>query len=109
MEEDEDILALFPPHEIDMDFKAFEASKEIPDVARQLLPKDLFKIQKIPSNFKVPFHTHELRVADGRHWGCDGRHNSWGCLSINEGTSYKEAGRWRCEECDFDCCRKCME
>ena len=109
MDEDQDILDLFPAHEVEMNFKEFELVKENPEAARALLPKEHYKNIQIPNSFDVPFHPHTLRVSDGRHWGCDGRHNAWGCLSINDDVNYKELGRWRCENCDYDLCRSCIE
>merc|ERR1719272_2556887 len=43
-------------------------------------------------------------------WGCDGRFHAGGCRSgITSYHQTKGVDRFRCEKCDYDLCRKCVE
>jgi len=55
----------------------------------------------------VKVHAHPLNLTTrNTGWGCDGRNCEAGCLS-GEWPSYGWA-RYRCSECDFDLCEKCL-
>jgi hypothetical protein len=42
-------------------------------------------------------------------WACDGRNLEKKCLSgINGFNQTNSIPRFRCEKCDFDLCKKCM-
>jgi len=47
---------------------------------------------------------------DNDGWGCDGRFSPGGCRSgITGFHQSKGVDRYRCEQCDYDLCRKCVE
>lgn len=40
-------------------------------------------------------------------WSCDGRNDPGGCKS-GSGRAARSGSRWRCEQCDFDYCGRCL-
>ena len=68
---------------------------------------------KIYNFYKIPVHKHSLKYLEKTRdngWACDGRKLNEGCLSGTTGF-YQTNGfeRFRCENCDFDLCKNCMD
>lgn len=65
----------------------------------------------IRKSFMSSIHQHPLELVDRDNgWGCDARHLEKGCLmKINGGFASSGVTRFRCVDCDFDLCEKCME
>jgi len=65
-------------------------------------------IEKI--GLKSDCHQHILNLVDRDNgWGCDGRNTSSSCLSGITGFRQTNGmSRYRCDDCDFDLCEKCM-
>lgn len=55
-------------------------------------------------------HKHNLEKYDNEGWRCNGKDFPWGCQSGFTTTVPKGKGhkRWRCNQCDFDLCEKCV-
>ena len=62
--------------------------------------------------YKATTHNHPLKFLDttmDNGWSCDGRHIAGGCLSgINNFHQTKNIKRFRCIQCNYDLCEKCM-
>ena len=52
-------------------------------------------------------HPHIMTYKTSFDWYCDGRHLEHGCYSGDYSFSYDKP-RFRCSECDFDLCDKCI-
>ena len=52
-------------------------------------------------------HPHIMIYKTSLDWYCDGRHLEHGCYSSDYSFSYDKP-RFRCSECDFDLCDKCI-
>jgi len=52
-------------------------------------------------------HPHQMRYMKSFDWICDGRDLESGCYS-HENSFSAEKARFRCPECDFDLCDKCI-
>ena len=63
--------------------------------------------------YTVDIHLHPLKYLDktkDNGWACDGRNLKEKCLSGIVGfNESKDLERFRCEKCDFDLCRNCMD
>lgn len=63
--------------------------------------------------YKTTVHPHPLKFLDktkDNGWFCDGRKLKEKCLSrINDFQQTKGFERFRCDKCDFDLCRNCMD
>jgi hypothetical protein len=60
-----------------------------------------------PDEVQVSNHPHLLKKCDRLHgWSCDGRRFDGGCRS---GGEVEGGPRFRCDQCDFDFCPKCLE
>ena len=63
--------------------------------------------------YKISVHKHPLKYLEktrDNDWACDGRKLNDGCLSGT--TDFKQTKgfeRFRCEKCDFDLCKNCMD
>jgi len=65
-------------------------------------------------SYKVSAHHHPLKylgtTQNNDGWACDGRKLKNKCLSeITDFRQTKGIERFRCEKCDFDLCRNCMD
>ena len=65
-------------------------------------------------DYKVYIHPHPLTyigVRNNERWLCDGKSFQGECLSgINDFNNKIEGiERFRCEKCDFDLCKNCMD
>jgi hypothetical protein len=70
-----------------------------------------YPFSSLRSAIKHPWHNHPLTKNDvDNGWACDGRLQPGGCLRGITGFR-QTAGvpRYRCAECDFDLCDKCVE
>lgn len=56
---------------------------------------------------KTTVHPHEMTYCKSRTWVCDGRKLEAGCYSHAYSFSSEKA-RFRCVDCDFDLCDKCV-
>jgi hypothetical protein len=62
------------------------------------------------TNFYSHKHPHVLiSIVRNNGWGCDLMHDPEGCKSgINDFYQTEGMSRFRCEECDYDSCEKCL-
>ena len=72
------------------------------------------KFYEINKTYKVTCHSHPLTFLgisnDDDGWVCDGKNLPEKCLSgITNFDQTKGFERFRCEKCDFDLCRNCMD
>ena len=71
------------------------------------------KIVKKKINFvlgekvKASCHPHIMTYMTSWNWNCDGRKLPHGCYSINYSFG-RDKPRYRCPQCDFDLCDKCI-
>ena len=56
---------------------------------------------------KASCHPHIMTYMTSWYWNCDGRKLPHGCYSINYSFG-KDKPRYRCVQCDFDLCDKCI-
>jgi len=56
---------------------------------------------------KASCHPHIMTYMISWYWNCDGRKLPHGCYSINYSFG-KDKPRYRCVQCDFDLCDKCI-
>lgn len=62
-----------------------------------------------PCNVSVHKHALIFNTRDNG-WGCDGRRQPGGCKSKISGFSQTHGmWRYRCDNCDYDLCYKCLE
>ena len=61
---------------------------------------------KIGETCRVSVHPHIMTYTIGQAWKCDGGKLSNGCYS--KSNKFNNSSRFRCEECDFDLCNKCI-
>ena len=52
-------------------------------------------------------HPHIMTYKTSLSWTCDGKDIGHGCYSVNYHFP-KAKPRFRCDECDFDLCDKCI-
>ena len=69
---------------------------------------------ELNKSYKASIHRHPLKYLNktGEYdgWLCDGKKQKGGCLSgITDFYQTKGFERFRCESCDFDLCRNCMD
>lgn len=68
---------------------------------------------ELNKSYKVSVHPHSLKyvgTSQDNGWGCDGRFLPDKCLSsITDFNQTKGFDRFRCEKCDYDLCRNCMD
>ena len=78
---------------------------------------DYYKIKinyELYKSYKVSVHLHPLvffdKTKEDDNWACDGRKFKTKCLSgITTVGQNKGIPRFRCEKCNFDLCKKCMD
>ena len=56
---------------------------------------------------KTTVHPHEMTYMTSYNWNCDGRDLPHGCYSV-ESYFNRSIPRYRCIDCDFDLCDKCI-
>ena len=73
------------------------------------------KIEKTKIKFelgykiKVNCHPHEMMYMTSFDWCCDGRKLPHGCYGYSQDTVFPMTkARFRCRQCDFDLCEKCV-
>ena len=68
---------------------------------------------ELNKSYKVRIHSHSLNFLDKTKddgWSCDGRKFKEKCFSnITDFNQTKGIPRFRCEKCDFDLCKNCMD
>ena len=101
----------------------FNQTKNIPRFRCQKCDFDLcencmnhYKVKfyyEMNKSYEVCIHEHPLMFVDktlDNGWACNGWKLKEGCLSgINGFSQTKGFERFRCEKCDFDLCRNCMD
>jgi len=86
---------------------AMSEEKESPPVQKKPL------VPMLNSNYKVNVHVHVLKHIKKDGWVCNGMRITGGCKS--KFTPYKGfeqtkgKRRFRCSDCDYDLCEKCVE
>ena len=84
-----------------------------PEEQVKLLPVELWKDIEIGDKIKVFWHPHELTKHPqnwNSGWACDGTKRFVKCQSgITGFYQTKGLDGWRCQPCDFDLCKKCVQ
>ena len=71
------------------------------------------KYYEINKTYKVSVHSHPLiflGISESDTWLCDGKELKDKCMSgINDFYQTRGVERFRCDMCNFDLCKNCMD
>jgi len=87
------------------------ASQKLPEIKQEISKTKLLGIEKLKQDYiNVCVHPCLLKFTTrNSSWFCNGKRLPGGCKSGYNGHSVPEGiERFRCDNCDFDLCRKCL-
>jgi len=71
------------------------------------------RVYRVGEEYKASVHRHPLKYVEKEGWVCNGMSISGGCKSkFTPSGRFKQTKgerRFRCSDCDYDLCVKCLE